>query len=216
MIKDNLASVKERIASACSRRMIDPGKVFLVCVTKGRTLELINEAFASGLKCFGENRVQEAKEKYPQVPGADWHMIGHLQLNKVKDAVKMFSLIHSVDSVELAREIDKQALRIGKVQDILVEVKTSFEESKFGFKPESLPEAVACLAGFKNLKVKGLMTIAPMADEAEGARKYFSRLRQLRDSIDPSWLLSMGMSDDFEVAVEEGADMVRLGRAIFG
>jgi pyridoxal phosphate enzyme (YggS family) len=215
MIKDNIARVKTRIGAACARINADPAGIRIVCVSKGRPVESIREAVEAGLTCLGENRVQEAREKYGQVPGAEWQMIGHLQTNKVKDAVNIFSLIHSVDSVGLAQEIDRRARNIGKLQDILIEVKTSPEATKYGVEPGVLAGMCKEVARLDNLKVKGLMTIAPLTAKAEDARKYFSRLRQLRDGLDPSWLLSMGMSDDFEVAIEEGADMVRLGRVIF-
>ena len=216
MIKENIQRVKERITSACARIKADPQKITLVCVTKGRPVEQILEAVNSGLRCLGENRVQEAREKYKQVPEAEWQMVGHLQLNKVKDALKIFSLIHSVDSIELAQEINKQALKINKIQDILLEVKTSPEVTKFGFNPDVLLDASKEIMSLNNLRIKGLMTIAPLVDSTEEARQYFAQLKALRDRLNPSWLLSMGMTDDFEVAIEEGADIVRLGRAIFG
>jgi len=216
MIKENIQRVKERIAAACARIKADPRKITLVCVTKGRPVEQILEAVNSGLSCLGENRVQEAREKYRQIPQAQWQMVGHLQLNKVKEALKIFSLIHSVDSVELAQEINKQALKINKVQDILLEVKTSPEVTKSGFNPDALLDVSQEILSLNNLRVKGLMTIAPLVDNAIEARQYFAKLRQLRDRLDSSWLLSMGMTDDFEIAIEEGADIIRLGRAIFG
>ncbi|MDD5409764.1 MAG: YggS family pyridoxal phosphate-dependent enzyme [Candidatus Omnitrophica bacterium] len=216
MIKENILRVRERIASVCARIKADPQKITLVCVTKGRPVEQVLEAVNSGIRYLGENRVQEAKDKYGQVPAVEWQMVGHLQLNKVKDALKIFGLIHSVDSVELAREINKYAVKINKIQDILLEVKTSPEDTKFGFKPEALLDAYKEILSLANLRVKGLMTIAPAVDKPEEARQYFSRLRDLRETLNPSWVLSMGMTDDFEVAIEEGADIIRLGRAIFG
>ena len=215
MIKENIQRVKERITSACARIKADPQKITLVCVTKGRPVEQILEAVNSGLRCLGENRVQEAREKYKQVPEAEWQMVGHLQLNKVKDALKIFSLIHSVDSIELAQEINKQALKINKIQDILLEVKTSPEVTKFGFNPDVLLDASKEIMSLNNLRIKGLMTIAPLVDSTEEARQYFAQLKALRDRLNPSWLLSMGMTDDFEVAIEEGANMIRVGRAVF-
>jgi len=142
-------------------------------------------------------------------------MIGHLQSNKVKEALKIFDLIHSVDTVSLAQEINKQAARADKIQDVLLEVKTSPEATKFGFSPQALSAACAEIMKLKNIKIKGLMTIAPVVSNAKAAAAYFSSLRQLRDKLNPGWLLSMGMSDDFEVAIEEGADIIRLGRVIF-
>ena len=216
MIKENILRVKERIDLVCGRIKVDPQKITLVCVTKGRPVGEILEAVNSGLRHLGENRVQEAREKYAQLAGVDWQMIGHLQLNKVKEALKIFSLIHSVDSIELARKINEQAAKINKIQDILIEVKTSPEVTKSGFNPDLLSAASKEILSLNNLNVKGLMTIAPIADNPEEARQYFSKLKALRDTLNPSWILSMGMSDDFEVAIEEGADMIRLGRAIFG
>jgi len=216
MIKDNILIVKERISASCARIKADPLDITVICVTKGRSIAEILEAVNSGFCHLGENRVQEAREKCRQIPGADWQMIGHLQLNKVKEAVKIFSLIHSVDSIELAREINKQAAKIGKVQDILLEAKTSPEPAKFGFIPEMILDASREILSLNNLRIKGLMTIAPSVNDPEEARQYFTKLKGLRDMLDPSWILSMGMTDDFEVAIEEGAGMIRLGRAIFG
>jgi len=215
MIKENVERVRQRIAQACAVIKADPDKITIVCVTKGRPVEQILEAVNSGLKDIGENRVQEALGKYKEIPGVEWHMIGHLQSNKARDAVKIFSLIHSVDSVNLAKEINKQAAKINKVQDILLEVKTSPEPSKLGINPEILDGVVAEIKGFKNIKIKGLMTIASLVENVDEARPYFAKLRELRDKLNPHWLLSMGMSDDFQVAIEEGADIIRLGRKIF-
>jgi hypothetical protein len=214
MIKENIQRARQSVFETCSQARLDPDKIRIVCVTKGRSIQEISEAVGSGLNQLGENRVQEALQKYKLVH-AQWHMVGHLQSNKVKDALKIFDLIHSVDSAQLAREIDKQALKINKVQDVLLEVKTSPEASKFGIKPEALEGVCEEILKLKNLKVKGLMTIAPWGEVPDKARPYFSKLRRLRDGLNPSWLLSMGMSDDFEVAIQEGADMIRLGRKIF-
>jgi len=215
MIKEDISRVKHRIEQVCGKVKTDPDKVTLVCVTKGRTVAQILEAVSLGLKHIGESRVQEALEKYSQISGVTWHMIGHLQSNKVKEAVKIFDLIHSVDSVSLAQEINKQALKINKVQGILLEIKTSGEDSKSGFALQDLSEVWSEIKKLKNVRIKGLMTIAPIVSDVEAARPYFSELRQLRDKLNSEWLLSMGMSDDFEVAIAEGADIIRLGRAIF-
>ena len=215
MIKENIEGIKARIAEVCARIKVDPDRITVICVTKGRPVSQIQEAVDLGLKHIGENRVQEALEKYKQFPDVKWHMVGHLQSNKVRDALKIFDLIHSVDSVSLAQVINQQALKMNKIQDILLEVKTSPEVRKFGFKPELLSEACGEITKFQNVKIKGLMTIAPLVDNAGQTRPYFSKLRQLRDQLNPGWLLSMGMSGDFEVAIEEGADIVRLGRRIF-
>jgi pyridoxal phosphate enzyme (YggS family) len=215
MIKENIEIIRGRIAEVCARIKVDPDKITVICVTKGRPVSQIQEAVSLGLKHIGENRVQEALVKYKQIPDVKWHMVGHLQSNKVKDALEIFDLIHSVDSISLAQEINKQAVKINKTQNILLEVKTSPEVRKFGFKPEILEEVCGEISKFQNIKIKGLMTIAPLLDQANEARPYFSKLRQLRDQLDSGWLLSMGMSTDFEVAIEEGADMIRVGRKIF-
>lgn len=215
MIKENIERVRLRIADACARIKADPDKITVICVTKGRSLLEIQEATSCGLKDIGENRVQEALGKYEQFSGLIWHMIGRLQSNKVKEALKIFDFIHSVDSVSLAQEINKQADRINKIQDVFIEVKTSPEAAKFGFSPQALNDACAEIIKLKNIKIKGLMTIAPVVSDAEEARPYFAQLRQLRDKLNPGWLLSMGMSDDFQAAIAEGADIIRLGRAIF-
>ena len=215
MIKENIERVRRRIEQACLRIKADPDKIKIVCVTKGRAVSQIQEAGSLGLKDIGENRVQEAFQKYKQIPGVKWHMIGHLQSNKVKKALKIFDLIHSVDTVGLAQEINRHCLKIDKIQDILLEVKTSGEATKFGFSGQDLTAAYAEIKKLENVEVKGLMTIAPAVSNAQEARPYFLELRQLRDKLNPNWLLSMGMSDDFEVAIEEGASIIRLGRVIF-
>ena len=228
--RENLLKIKERISSACSGINRDPSSITIVAVSKGRTVEQIQEVIESGvITDIGENRVQEALIKYKELGTCEpwnlrtikWHMVGHLQTNKVKDALNLFDLIQSVDSLDLAQEIDKQAAKIHKIQDILIEVKTSPEATKFGLKPDETIEVIKEMAKFKNVNIKGLMTIAPVVDNPEKTRPYFRMLKELKDRInelnEPSGLnvLSMGMTDDFEVAIEEGADMVRLGRAIF-
>ncbi|MFA4854269.1 MAG: YggS family pyridoxal phosphate-dependent enzyme [Candidatus Omnitrophota bacterium] len=220
MINENIQKLRERIDAVCAKIKRNPEEITLVCVAKGRSLAEIEEAVGSGIKDIGENRVQEALLKYSGMPQTKremlkWHMVGHLQSNKAKDAVGIFDLIHSMDSIGLAQEINKQAAKINKVQDVLLEVKTSPESTKFGFSPEAISDACAQMLKFNNIKVRGLMTIAPLGDNPQAARPYFAELRKLRDSLNPEWLLSMGMSDDFEVAIEEGADIIRIGRAIF-
>jgi pyridoxal phosphate enzyme (YggS family) len=225
MLSHSILSVKERIRLACSRIKKSADEIIIVAVSKGRTVSQIQEVFSSGIGDIGENRVQEAISKHKALAGKPlirWHMVGHLQTNKAKDAVGIFDLIQSVDSMRLVEEIDRQAARINKVQDILLEVKTSAEEAKFGLKPDEVPEVIKEISGLKNINTKGLMTIAPLVDIPEKARPYFRQLRDLRDKINKLgiWklgfgILSMGMSEDFEVAIEEGADMVRIGRAIF-
>ncbi len=235
MIKDNILKIRARISSACSRINRNPAEVDIIAVCKARSIEQIEEVLDSGVTDIGENRVQEALLKYNQLPVLNqrtielknqrtikWHMVGHLQANKAKDAVKIFDLIHSVDSLRLAIEINKQAVRINKVQDILLEVKVSSEAAKTGFKPEETVGAVKQIVDLPNINIRGLMTIAPLVGDPEKARPYFKLLRQLRDKINELQVmsyelrvLSMGMTDDFEAAIEEGANMVRLGRAIF-
>ncbi|MBN2452789.1 MAG: YggS family pyridoxal phosphate-dependent enzyme [Candidatus Omnitrophica bacterium] len=221
MIADNIKSVTQRIAKCCEKTGRPAGSVQLVCVTKEASVSQMLEAARAGIKIFGENRVQDAARKHAAIGNrAEWHLIGHLQTNKARDAVGIFSLIHSVDSVRLADAIDKEAGRIGKRQDILVQVNISGEKSKFGIPPESaagvLKEIVAC----PNISIRGLMTIAPEADDPEEVRPYFAGLRQILEKVNVELgtnysMLSMGMSNDFEVAVEEGATLVRIGRAIF-
>ena len=219
MIKENIFKVRQSILEACQQTGRDPARVSIVCVTKGRSVQEIKEVVSLGLLQIGENRIQEVLLKYDVLRSGPeaitWHMIGHLQSNKVKEAVRIFDLIHSVDSLGLAKEIDKQACHIAKVQDILLEVKTSPEESKSGFSPTDIPAVNKELALFSNIKVRGLMTIAPLIADGQNARPYFAVLRKLRDEVDPGWLLSMGMSDDFQAAILEGADIIRLGRVIF-
>lgn len=229
MFRDNLLKVKERIACVCAKFNRDPSQVAIVGVSKGRTVDDIRQAIAEGITEIGENKVQEARLKYNELsnigyrlPVIKWHMVGHLQANKVKEAVKIFDLIQSVDSLHLAVEIDKQASRINKIQDVLIEVKTSPEAAKFGLNPEEAIEVIKEIPKRKNINLKGLMTIAPAVDNPNKARPYFKILRELLNKINELpvagyqlRILSMGMSDDFEVALEEGSNMVRLGRAIF-
>jgi pyridoxal phosphate enzyme (YggS family) len=223
-IADNLKMVTDRIASAAKRSGRDLLSVKLVVVTKTVDVDRIREAVDAGALILGENRVQEAKEKIEKLgPIASWHLIGHLQTNKAKYAVKLFYLIHSVDSLELAKEIDKQAAKIGKVQDVLIEVSISGEASKAGVASENAAALVKGAAKLKNISIKGLMTMPPYSDSPEDSRPYFKKLSELSESIARENIpsvsmkeLSMGMSGDFEVAIEEGATMVRVGTAIFG
>jgi len=233
MIKDNILKIKERIAQVCSKANRDPSQITVIAVAKGRSADEIRQVIDAGINDIGENKVQETILKYDELMNQRtiepanlrtirWHMVGHLQTNKVKDAVRIFDLIHSVDSLHLAQEIDKQASRINKVQDILIEVKTSEEATKFGLKPEETIEVIKELARLKNINIIGLMTIAPLVDNPEEARPYFHQLRELKEMLNSLHItpytlhtLSMGMSDDFEVAIEEGSNLVRLGRAIF-
>ena len=221
MLRDRIIQMHARLAQACSRAGRGSQEITVVAVAKGRSVEQIRETVAAGLEDIGENRVQEALLKFRQIRAAAdgakirWHMVGHLQTNKVRDAVKIFDLIHSVDSLDLMQEIDRQANRLGKIQDILIEVKTSPEASKSGVKPGEADGLIRNASDLKNIRIRGLMTIAPVVHDPEQARLYFRQLRELRDQLGLIGILSMGMSDDFEVAVEEGATMVRIGRAIF-
>lgn len=215
MIRDNVLEVRRGIESACFKVKRDPATVKLVAVSKNRSIEEIKEVSLAGISAFGENRVQEALSKYAAKLPIQWHMVGHLQTNKVKEAVKIFDLIQSVDSLRLAQEIDKQAAGINKIQEILLEVKTSGEKTKFGLIPDELPGFLKAARELKNISVQGLMTIAPLVDDPQEARPYFRILKELRNRVDPEFILSMGMTGDFQVAIEEGADIVRVGRAIF-
>jgi pyridoxal phosphate enzyme (YggS family) len=221
---DNLKTVMDRIAAAARRAGRDPLAIKLVTVTKTVDIERIREAVSAGAVILGENRVQEAKEKIDKLGNiAGWHLIGHLQTNKAKYAVKLFDLIHSVDTFELAKEIDRQAARIGKVQDVLIEVNIAGEEQKAGVPMDAAAGLVREAAGLKHIRIKGLMTMPPYSENPEASRPYYKRLRDLARAVAKEEIpdvstahLSMGMSGDFEVAIEEGATMVRVGTAIFG
>ena len=216
MIDDNLKSVRQRIATCCERSGRSIDEVKLIAVTKEASTEDADMVLSLGVKDIGENRVQDAAIKYGAIgERASWHMIGHLQTNKVKDAVRIFSLIHSVDSVRLAEVINKEASKIGKAQDILVQVNVSGEASKSGVEPDQAAELIKKISACKNVRVRGLMTIAPESEDPESSRPYFKVLSELQDRIGGLPELSIGMTGDFEVAIEEGATMVRVGRAIF-
>ncbi len=223
-IKENLERIKEKIRVKSELVGRDPQEITLVAVTKTVEADRIEEAIAAGVNIIGESRVQEAKEKYGKVESRIiWHLVGHLQRNKAKDAVKIFDLIHSVDSAELAKEIDKQAEKIGKIQKILVEANVSGEESKYGLNPEGVITFLQEVSGLPNIKVEGLMTMAPFYENPEDCRPCFRKLKELVEEVKAKNIknvemtyLSIGMSNDFEVAIEEGSNMVRIGRAIFG
>lgn len=215
-IAANLAAVRTRIAAAAARAERDPAGITLIAVTKTFPAETVAAAVAAGLRDIGENRVQEAEAKRPALaalaPPPAWHLIGHLQRNKVKTALRLFDILHSVDSLTLAEAISRHAARPVRV---LLEVNVGGEASKDGFAPEVTLRAVEQVARLPNLDVRGLMTVAPAADNPEDVRPVFRRLRELRDAAGLREL-SMGMTHDFEAAVEEGATMVRVGRALFG
>jgi pyridoxal phosphate enzyme (YggS family) len=217
-----LRRVRERIGSACARAGREPGGVRLVAVSKTVPVERIRAVMACGHALFGENRVQEALGKIAAIgPEARWHLVGSLQKNKARHAVEAFDLIHSVDGEALAAEIDRRAGRIGKKQEVLVQINLAGETTKHGL-PESAADAVlSAMRRLAHVEVRGLMIIPPPVEDPERARPWFARLRALRDRLRASSgldlpELSMGMSDDFEVAVEEGATLVRVGRALFG
>ena len=215
-IEANLREVRSRIARACERSHRSPEEIILVAVTKGFDAQAIRDAFNCGLRDFGENRVQEAVGKIDQLSdlraSITWHLVGHLQSNKAKIAVQHVDIIHSVDSVRLASILNERAQ---KCLPVLLQVNVSGEEPKSGFAVEDVASAAQEIGLFPNLKIKGLMTIAPLVDVPEEVRPVFRKLRELRDSLGLEHL-SMGMTDDFEVAIEEGATILRIGRAIFG
>jgi pyridoxal phosphate enzyme (YggS family) len=225
MIENNIFRLKQRIENVCKNIAIDPSNITIVAVSKNRTPEEIKQVIKAGIFNIGENRVQEAVSKYKvlkEIPQIKWHMVGHLQTNKAKEAVRTFDLIQSVDSLHLAEKINKCAEKIKKVQEVLIEVKTSPEPTKFGIRPDKLLELLKEMANFKNLKIKGLMTIAPYFAHPQDTRPFFRILRELKEKVNQQneiplklEILSMGMSDDFEIAIEEGSNMLRIGRAIF-
>ena len=223
MIQQNLERVHERIAAACARAGRSEDDVTLIAVSKFKPLEAVREAVAAGQTVFGENRVQELCEKHDILPGLSWHMIGHLQRNKVKQLCGRVKMIHSVDSVRLAEQISADALAAGIVMPVLLEVNAAKEESKFGFFPEEVPEAAEIVSRLRGISVKGLMTIAPIVENPEDNRKFFRKLHQLAVDISQKNIdnismteLSMGMTGDYETAIEEGATFVRIGTGIFG
>lgn len=224
MIKENLNTVQENIRNACARAGRKEEEVTLIAVSKTKPVSMLEEAYASGVRDFGENKVQELVDKAGQLPeDIRWHMIGHLQRNKVKYIIDKAYLIHSVDSLRLAEEISKEAVKHGVTANILIEVNVAGEESKFGVSPEDAPALIQEISGLPAIQVRGLMTIAPFVEKAEDNRIIFNALRKLyvdisRKNIDNVHMdfLSMGMTGDYEVAVEEGATFVRVGTGIFG
>jgi pyridoxal phosphate enzyme (YggS family) len=221
-ISANLNQVRQRIAAACARSGREPSSVELLTVSKGHPAEVVCAAAQLGLSTFGENRVQEARAKIGVCPGRlRWHLIGHLQSNKCRDAVTLFEMIQSVDSLSLAREINKWAETSAKTMPVLIEVNVAGEATKFGYAPEKVLAELAQINALPKIEVHGLMTVAPFAQDAEKVRPVFRRLRELKRQCEdvlgaPLPHLSMGMSGDFEVAVEEGATMIRLGSAVLG
>lgn len=224
MICENLAEVEKRIQAACERAGRSRDEVTLIAVSKTKPVSMLMEAYDSGIREFGENKVQEMMDKYDQMPSdIHWHMIGHLQRNKVKYLMGKSWLIHSVDSYRLAEEISQQSVKHNVSTDILIEVNIAGEETKFGTSREEAIQLVEVAAALPNIHICGLMTIAPFVDDPEDNRKYFRKIKELSvdieqkniDNVDMR-ILSMGMTGDYEVAIEEGATMVRVGTGIFG
>ena len=214
-IRSGIAALETRIAAACARAGRTRADVRLVAVSKTFPAADVDHAIAAGMTDIGENKVQETRDKKPLVTGnARWHLIGHLQSNKAKDAVRLFDVIQAVDSAELAEKIARAAESAGKRQDVLLQVNIGRELQKSGAAPDSVPELARRIAAIPELYLTGLMAIPP-AGEAEAMRPYFRELRAMRDDLGLTEL-SMGMTDDFEVAIEEGATIIRVGRAIFG
>jgi pyridoxal phosphate enzyme (YggS family) len=223
-IAGNLALVRRRIAAACQRAGRSPDEITLIAVTKTVSADIVRSAYALGLADVGENRVQEAREKVTALGDLPlrWHMIGHLQSNKAGQTVTLFQMLHSVDSVEIAARLSRLLVAKRMFLPVLLEVNVGGEASKSGFRPADVAPAVEGIAALPGLNVQGLMTVAPLVAAPELGRPYFRQMRALRDDLrarypSESWRhLSMGMTDDFEIAIEEGATMIRLGRAIFG
>lgn len=224
-IGDNIQAVRKRIESACARAGRKSDDIKLVAVSKTVGYEKAYEAVTYGIGILGENRVQEIVEKYPHIPKdfVDWHMIGHLQTNKVKYIVDKVSMIHSVDSLKLVEEIDRRFRNYGRIIDILVEINIGREENKHGIKPEEALEFITLASSYNNLRILGLMTVAPAFADSEYVRPYFKEMKSIFEIIKDKDIqnvnmkyLSMGMTNDFEVAIEEGANIVRIGTGIFG
>lgn len=224
IVTENLRIVEEKIQNACKRSGRKREDVTLIAVSKTKPAAMIQEAYDAGIRVFGENKVQELTEKYDELPSdIQWHMIGHLQRNKVKYIVDKAALIHSVDSLRLLENIDREAAKKQVTAKVLLEVNMAKEDTKFGLMPEEVMEFIDKVPEFKNVSVEGLMTIAPNTDDPEKNRQFFSALRKLSvDIADKNidnihmGVLSMGMTNDYEVAIEEGATMVRVGTGIFG
>ena len=220
-ISARLEEIRVWIAAAASRARRDPAEIEIVAVSKTQTADVIRDAMRAGLHVFGENKVQEAARKIAELERGSWRLIGHLQGNKAKLAVQIFDSIDSVDRLDLAQDIDRHAEAFGKTQNVLLQVNVAGESSKFGCAPEAAPRLAEAVNALPRLSLQGLMTIAPYTDEPEKSRPHFARLRELREQIERESglrlpVLSMGMSGDFAVAIEEGATSVRLGTALFG
>src|SRR5438132_7821615 len=221
-IAENLERVRKQIVAASEKSGRNVDELELIAISKTHDAVKVREAIEAGQTLFGESRVQEARVKIPELPSnLRWHFVGHLQKNKIRHALPLFELIHSVDSLALAQDINRIAEEEGMHPRVLLEVNVAGEGSKFGFAPEKLRQEMESLLALPRLSILGLMTIPPIADEAEASRKYFVQLRELRDQLQTEFhvdlaQLSMGMTQDFLIAVEEGATLVRVGTAIFG
>ena len=224
-LQTRLENVLNRIKNTANARSRDPETIRLVAVSKTIPADMVKEAIEAGVKILGENYIQEARKKFDALSSypVSWHFIGHLQTNKAKYAVRLFDLIHSVDSLKLAHELNKQAKKINKIQEILIQVNISMESTKAGVYEQDALSLIKDISHLENLSVKGLMTMPPFFNEPEKVRPYFSALRKLRDQIKKESIpniamdeLSMGMTGDFEAAIDEGASLVRIGTAIFG
>lgn len=224
MVVENLKKVEEKIQRACERSGRSRSEVILIAVSKTKPIEMMQEAMETGVNIFGENKVQEIVKKEVELPkDVEWHLIGHLQRNKVRQIAGKVKRIHSVDSLRLAEQIQKEYEKIGEIADILLEVNVAREESKYGLMPEETEAVIREIANFPNIKVHGLMTIAPFVEDPEKNRIHFQNLRKLLVDINAKNIdnismdeLSMGMTGDYEVAIEEGATYIRVGTGIFG
>ena len=224
MVEENLKKVEEKIQRACERSGRSRSEVTLIAVSKTKPIEMMQEAMETGVNIFGENKVQEIVKKEVELPkDVEWHLIGHLQRNKVRQIAGKVKRIHSVDSLRLAEQIQKEYEKIGEIADILLEVNVAREESKYGLMPEETEAVIREIANFPNIKVHGLMTIAPFVEDPEKNRIHFQNLRKLLVDINAKNIdnismdeLSMGMTGDYEVAIEEGATYIRVGTGIFG
>lgn len=224
MIEENIKQVEDNIAKACERANRDRSEVTLICVSKTKPASMVEEAYKTGQRNFGENKVQEINNKYPILPDdIKWHLIGHLQRNKVKYIINKVHLIHSVDSIRLAEQIQHEAEKADKVMNILVQVNVANEDTKFGLQVSETEDVVREIAKMPNVHICGLMTIAPFTDDPETNRVFFRKLKQLSVDIKSKNIdnvsmdcLSMGMTGDYQVAIEEGATLVRVGTGIFG
>lgn len=224
MVAENLREVEKQIQEVCKRANRDRNEVTLIAVSKTKPVSMLEEAYAEGIRFFGENKVQELTEKYDQLPSdIKWHMIGHLQRNKVKYIIDKAELIHSVDSMRLAETIEHEAAKKNVIANILIEVNVAEEDSKFGLKVGEVIPLIEEISKFPHIKIKGLMTIAPNVENPEENRSIFARLRKLSvdiaekniDNVNVE-ILSMGMTNDYQVAIEEGATMIRVGTGVFG